>query len=194
MNDIKTEEDSAFLPKVFTVPPESIGTFLIIKVKKNTKEQSVCVPGLIKDLGFSIKRYDSDIEKGYVNYTGSKATIYLSSKNSVMDNNMVALLLVSDFVLRFDYKKPKKIIMDVFSLKEILKSRESRQLFLATRLAIPAHMIEKMGSLDFDFLGYSEKYNHSPSFLSTVRQNDFVKGCLDRDGSFNIINSILDAA
>jgi hypothetical protein len=183
-----------FIPKVFTINADGIGSYILLKIKNNINGNTLCIPSLIMDLGFDIGRCVSEHEKGFIEYNGKEAKLYLSDKNTVMENNVVAVLLVSDFILRFRRGISKRFSLDVFSLKEILRAKESRQLFLASRLAIPSLIIEEMGVMSFDFLRYSEESELLPMFLSTVRRNDFVKGFLDRDNSINCIDLILNRA
>ena len=190
---LKAAQEILLSKRLFDIDAEHIGEYLRHKIKENTHGDIIHLPKLVKAMGFKMMFYDSEHDRGAISYDGQDAILYLNKSSNLKEMNVTAAILLSDFILRFNRGIRKEFKLDVFAFKEIHRVKESRLLFLATRLSIPGKVIEDMDKMSFDYLSYSERSNLLLMFVSTVRNNTFVRGFIERDTNFSIIDSLLSA-
>tara|TARA_Y100000310_G_C20686999_1_gene819671 strand:- start:3372 stop:3956 length:585 start_codon:yes stop_codon:yes gene_type:complete len=167
----------------------SIRNALNKAVEQNTNGDIIDVRKCALDLGCKFGSPFSDAtDKGRIdpveNDATSWAVISLNKKNSESENNTVIALLLAKFVLMLEGREIKSERIDVFFLSEMRGFRESPQMLLATRLAIPESVIEKSNDLDFNSHGYAQKSSLMQKFVGSVF---FIS---DARGFFGILNQL----
>lgn len=139
-------------------------------------EEVINIPKLVQRLGFRVKFEDMD-DKAIIDYDGIQnyATLTISKSLKPEDKNAIAVLIIAEFFVRFRRGQRKRIVFDMFYLSNIKQIRMSKQVFLATRLAIPERIITKLDNFNSDKLGYSQKSKLPVYFLDLARKRKSVE-------------------
>lgn len=139
-------------------------------------EEVINIPKLVQRLGFRVKFEDMD-DKAIIEYDGQRhfADLIINKKLSLEDKNAIAVLIIAEFFCRFRKGLKKRIVFDMFYLSNIKLIRMSKQVFLATRLAIPERIISKLDNFNSDKQGYSQKSKLPIYFLDLARKRKSVE-------------------
>ena len=139
-------------------------------------ELTINIPKLVKHLGFKV--YFKEMEnKATIKYDGLKnyASLYINQELSLEDKNAIAVLIIAEFLVRFQQYKKKEIHFDMFYIDNIKQSKMSKQVFLATRLALPEKVINKLDNFDSDKEKYSQKAKLPVYFLDLAKKRKSVE-------------------
>ncbi|GGD74512.1 hypothetical protein [Lacimicrobium alkaliphilum] len=117
--------------------------------------------------------------------------IVLSEDNSEAENRSLIPLLLADYILNNDPNAVKRFSCDMFFLAEVRRYRASRHLFLATRLALPDKIIEKICGINFDSIGYARKAVLLPNFVNCAFHSQEVGGLLGLIDSLDMVPASL---
>lgn len=179
MFDVSYQEDSENLKfSIFNYEQKMFSRYVkkTIEHCTNDTETLINIPKLISYLGFKVYFKEMD-DKAYITYDGERnyASLYLNDKLSPKDQQAIAILIISEFFVRFKQNKSKKIVFDMFYLSNINRIKMSKQVFLATRLALPERIIEKMDNFNSDKQRYSELSQLPVYFLDLARKKKSVE-------------------
>lgn len=118
----------------------------------------------------------------------SEYIFQLNQQNSLAENNTVLALLLAEYVIHANHASllKEKYLLDVFFLRDLRNVRMSRQVILATRLALPETVIEQTGHINFDTAAYARKANLMPEFVSCAYSDVSVQGILGMFDSFHM--------
>lgn len=167
----------------------SIRNALNKAVENNTNGDTINIKQCAKDLGCEFGDSFSDsVDKGRISPAGqgsdSFAIISLNKANSDAENNTIIALLLAKYILMLEGGVIKDERCDVFFLSEMRGFRESPQMLLATRLAIPESVIERVNELNFNSQKYASQSNLMRNFVGSVF---FIS---DARGFFGILNQL----
>lgn len=137
------------------------------------------IPKLIEHLGFNVSFVPMQ-DKALIEHHANEpfASLYINESLEVKEQNTVAVFIVAEYLLRYQQGKHKRIIYDMFYLDNIKLTRMSKHTFLATRLAIPEAVIEKLDEFNSDKQGYSELANLPLFFLELAKKQNSVEAFL----------------
>lgn len=167
----------------------SIRNALNKAVINNTDGERINIIKCALDLGCNFTgHFEDSIDKGRITPSSNEkdyfASISLNKKNTIEENNTIVALLLAKFILMLENGVMKEAKCDVFFLSEMRGSRQSRQMLLATRLAIPDIIIEKLDSLHFDTHSYASKNKLMHKFVNSAFYISNAKGF------FGILNQL----
>lgn len=179
MFDVSYQEDSENLKfSIFNYDQKMFSRYVkkTIEHCTNDNETLIDIPKLISYLGFKVLFKEME-DKAYIVYDGERnyAKLYLNDKLNFPDQQAIAILIISEFFVRFKQNKSKKIVFDMFYLSNINRIKMSKQVFLATRLALPERIIEKMDNFNSDKQKYSELSKLPVYFLDLARKKKSVE-------------------
>jgi len=142
----------------------------------NSNGTLIDIPKMVSYLGFKVYHKEMH-DKAYIDYSGERnyAKLYLNDKLSFPDQQAIAILIISEFFVRFRQNQKKKIVFDMIYLSNINRIKMSKQVFLATRLALPEKIIEKMDNFNSDKQRYSELSRLPVYFLDLARKKKSVE-------------------
>jgi len=154
----------------------ALGTLINKKIEDNTQGDVINIKKLARDLNFDFDevRFKDSLLKGTISppIKGSKkrGIIAFEERNSPEANNTLTALLLAKTVQKYGLEKVfKREEVDVFSLREIREAKMSEQMILATRLAIPEHIITKLDNdLRFDNGYYTKKSRLLSQFVGAA--------------------------
>ena len=137
------------------------------------------IPKLIEHLGFVIERVAMN-DKAIIRHQADEvqAYLYLNEELDEVESNAISVLIVSEYLLRYEKNKTKTIVFDVFYLDDIKQARMSKHIFLATRLAIPEKVIEELDEFNSDKANYSAKAKLPMYFLDLAKKQSSVQAYL----------------
>lgn len=168
---------------------KTLGAFVSYTVQSHTDAEGVVdIRKVARALGFDmyISQHLRTADKGKLYAAGSEVeretvtspTILLNEKNTDEENRTVVALLIAEYMLSQRNQNGREITCDMFFLQGIRQYRVSRQLFLATRLLIPEHIIEQTQSITFSAPAYAAKAKILPGFLACAYPKRDVSGLL----------------
>lgn len=120
-----------------------------------------------------------------------RTAIVLSEDNSEAENRTLIPLLLADYILNNNPDAIKRFSCDVFFLAEVRRYRASRHMFLATRLALPEHIIERITGINFDTNGYARRACLLPNFVNCAFHSHEVGGLLGLIDSLDMVPASL---
>ncbi|GAB3039115.1 hypothetical protein [Bowmanella dokdonensis] len=170
---------------------KSRGEYLKSLVEANTRDDVVNIVALAEQLGCALLIEQANVpEKGVLVPPNRKRIerplILLQKSNSQEENHTLIALLLADYILHNDPNRTRRFGCDTFFLRELRQFRTSRQLFLATRLAMPESVIEKVSDLNFDTLAYARRSRLLNNFINCVFHSTEVGGLLGMIDSLDI--------
>ena len=169
----------------------TLGDLISEKIKENTVGDVIKVSNLAEGMGyeFSKKKFDDPLLKGIVSPPSedskSKGVISFERRNSCEENKTLTAMLIARAVQKYSVEKIlKREEIDIFSLREIREAKMSEQMILATRLAIPEHIITKLDNdLKFNNGDYTKKSKLLPQFVGAAFH-------ITGNGLFEILDSL----
>ncbi len=174
----------------------SRGEYLQKLVDHCTKDEVVDTLALAEQLNcVVVHKTFSTADKGVLlppNATRlGRTAIVLSEDNSEAENRTLIPLLLADYILNNNPDAVKRFSCDVFFLAEVRRYRASRHMFLATRLALPESIIEKISGINFDTNGYARKACLLPNFVNCAFHSHEVGGLLGLIDSLDMVPASL---
>ncbi|PCI58971.1 MAG: hypothetical protein COB35_12460 [Gammaproteobacteria bacterium] len=167
---------------------------LLIKnmIKGNTHDNTINIKGIANKLGIEIlitSHLSTDLAQVYVD-ENDKPVIQINENTDLETKYTLMVIAMADYIL-----KPKKvsktgIIYDMFFLDDIFSQRYHYRMLLATRLAFPEHVIEKLcnkvatiGENDINYMNFVQQSN----YLS-----QFIRSCIDDSSALFLIKNTND--
>lgn len=171
---LKQEEDeSAFKFSIFNYSKENYARYVkkCINHCKNEEEDKIDIQSLVSYLGFKVHFKEME-DKAYIDYNGRNnyAELFINKNLSRENKNAIAVLIIAEFFVRFRDGQKKRVSFDMFYLNNIKHIKMSKQIFLATRLALPEKVINKLDTFDSDKESYS-KYSDLPVYFLDLAKN-----------------------
>lgn len=175
----KYQDDTESLKfSIFNYEQKMFSKYVIKTIEHCTNENNtlINIPKLVSYLGFKVY-YKEMSDKAYIVYEGDKnyAELYLNDKLDIPDQKAITTLIIAEFFVRFKPNKSKKIVFDMFYLSNINRVKMSKQVFLATRLALPERVIEKIDNFNSDKNRYAELSKLPVYFLDLARKKKSVE-------------------
>lgn len=178
----------------------TLGTFVKNLLSKATDERNIVdIYSVVTQMGFKVETGTLKVaDKGQLFPQGcilpdvktDVPTIVLNRLNREEESRTAIALLVADYLLTCKQNKNKVLTCDTFFLGHIREYKVTRQLFLATRLALPEDVIEKISDIRFSTPAYALEAKLLLSFVNcayTKKDVDGLLGIIDTlDFSFSI--------
>ncbi|WDE03382.1 hypothetical protein SG34_018510 [Thalassomonas viridans] len=95
-----------------------------------------------------------------------KPVIKLSPNNDRRTKFTLVAIAIAEFILTPSRLEGEGIRYDMFFLKEIYHQRYSYRMMLATRLAVPEEIINRMDDPNFDMAAYLAGSDYQPQFIN----------------------------
>lgn len=149
-------------------------------IGEHTHDGKVDLIGIANRLKIQILQKEftssSDLAKAEFPYSAERPRILLNKKNDQKQNFTLVALLLASCVINPEAVQEIGVKYDVFSLREtITKNRYSNIMFLATRFAVPAEIIEKLDDSSFDIDKYAKTTQYMPEFITAVVKDSSAK-------------------
>lgn len=119
-------------------------------------------------------------EKGRLLQRDDKTVIGFNPNCTEREKNTLRAVLLAHGMLYPEKLKGVGISIDTFYLQEIRRSRTSKDMLLATYIAIPESVRERVGNLKFNCNAYAEKSNLMSSFVSSSTSDSTVAFIIDK--------------
>lgn len=165
----------------------SIGDVVINLIEKHTENDIIDIMEMANSMGISVNTVametSTDVATMIQREGDKRPKIELNKSNTIEQNNTLVAILLADCLIA-----PKKLQNDgfkyeIFFLKDLRQFRLTRTFLLATRLAIPEHIINQIDTFGFNIDAYIAKTNYLPSFVHNMVKNS--------NASFVVINNLL---
>lgn len=162
----------------------TLGTFLKGLLSDLTVDGIVDVKQMMLNMGVAVEHAAlKTADKGQffpygppdTNLNGQ--TILLNRNNRPEEDRTVMALLMAEYLLSQLKDRSRVLTCDMFFLQDLRQYRISRQLFLATRLAIPETIINQVDDIQFSAPKYARDAVLLPSFVACAYPRKDV-GCL----------------
>lgn len=160
-----------------------VGTVVLSLIRSNTKDQTVNVAGIATDLGIKVRLATleklGELASMNQGEDDDKPVIYLNRKNDNKQNHTLVALLLAEFIINPSKPRDKGISLEVFDLQNLSEGKQSPRMLLATRLAIPEEIINKLDDINFDLNKYANTTNYLPSFIRQAVKTNNAQFSLD---------------
>ena len=136
-------------------------------IKSSTRDGKVDLKQITEffNINIMIDRQLTDLCQIYVSEQDNKPVIKLSPTNDRKTKYTLVAIAIAEFILTPSRLEGTGIRYDMFFLKEIYHQRYSYRMMLATRLAVPEEIINKLDLPTFDLNAYVIKSDFLPQFI-----------------------------
>lgn len=162
-------------------------------IENSTEGDKINVYHVAEQMGVSVSsRFRDSTVIATLQYPDGKCPpdIALNKNNSEAENNTAVALLLAKYCLDWGNGAVKDSKIEIFYLRELRAYKTSRQVILATRLAIPDGIIEKCNDLRFNSSRYAQEAKLLPNFIDASFHIPTGSGILNLLDSMDMSNHV----
>ena len=165
----------------------SVGNIVVSLIEKHSQDEVIDIMEMASSMGISVHYVDMEISTDVATMKqgddDNRPKINLNNKNTIEENYTLVALLLADCLIAPNKAHREGFKYEIFFLKDLRQFRLTRTFLLATRLAIPGHIINKIDVFGFNIDDYVAKTKYLPSFVNNMIKNS--------NASFVVINNLL---
>ncbi|MEW6992310.1 hypothetical protein AADZ91_16700 [Colwelliaceae bacterium 6441] len=119
-------------------------------------------------------------------------TIWLNNSLDNKTKSTLVAIAVAEYIISPEKVLQRGVVYDVFFLKDLQKNKATNLIMLATRLAIPEHIIEKLtNSIELQFSkDQSESFDPNAYIANAVYLPEFIKCAIKQSSSMLLIDNV----
>lgn len=165
----------------------SVGNVVVSLIEKHSQDEVIDIMVMAQSMGISVDHVEmktsTDVAIMKQGEEDKRPKIELNKTNKIEQNYTLVALLLADCLI-----SPKKLQRggfkyEIFFLKDLRQYRLTRTFLLATRLAIPEKIINKVDVFGFNIDAYIAKTHYLPGFVNNMVTNS--------NANFVVINNLL---
>lgn len=165
----------------------SVSEIVISLIEKHTHNEVIDIMAMASSMGISVDYVDMEVSTDIATMNqgeeDKRPKIELNKTNSIAQNHTLVALLLADCFITPQKMQDEGFKYEIFYLKDMRHFRFTRTFLLATRLAIPEHIINQIDDFSFNIDAYVAKTNYLPGFVNNMVKNS--------NASFMVINNLL---
>jgi hypothetical protein len=165
----------------------SIGNVVVNLIEKHSHNEVIDIMEMADSMGISVETVvmetSTDVAIMKQSEGDKRPKIELNKTNDIEQNYTLVALLLADCLIAPKKAQNDGFKYEIFFLKDLRQFRLTRTFLLATRLAIPEHIINQIDVFGFNIDAYIGKTNYLPSFVNNMVKNS--------NASFVVINNLL---
>lgn len=165
----------------------SIGSVVVNLIEKHSHNDVIDIMDMASSMGISVDSVKmettTDVAIMKQGDEDTRPKIELNITNSVEQNYTLVALLLADCLIAPKKVQREGFKYEIFFLKDLRQFRLTRTFLLATRLAIPEHVINQIDEFNFNIHDYIGKTKYLPSFINNMIKNS--------NANFIVINNLL---
>ena len=185
MIDIIYNANISFVRK--SVKMSSIGNVVVGLIEKHSHNDVIDIMEMATSMGINVERVPMEVTTDVaIMKQGEEDTrpkIELNETNSIEQDYTLVALLLADCLIAPKKAQREGFKYEIFYLKDLRQFRLTRTFLLATRLAIPEHIINLIDEFNFNIHEYIGKTKYLPSFINNMIKNS--------NANFIVINNLL---
>lgn len=163
-------------------------------IEEHTHDDAIDVRQVANDMGVDVyDDFEDSTQIASLVYPEGKCppVLHLNKRNTPAESNTSIALLLSKYCLDWGNGTVKDSRVDIFYLRELRAYKTSRQVILATRLAIPDNIIEKCNDLRFNSSRYAKEKSLLPNFVDASFHIPQGSGLLNLLDSFEFNTTVV---
>lgn len=165
----------------------SVGNVVVSLIEKHSQDEVIDIMEMAASMRISVNYVEmetsTDVAFMRQGQEDNRPKIELNKKNTLEQNYTLVALLLADCLIAPKKVQREGIKYEIFFLKDLRQFRLTRTFLLATRLAIPEQIINKIDEFSFNIDTYIARTNYLPGFVNNMVKNS--------NASFVVINNLL---
>lgn len=156
-------------------------------IKENTIGANINIMGIAKRLSIEIKVESNlnDLGKVYID-KNENVIISLNENSDKQTKYTLMVIAVADYILTPTKIMRTGIVYDMFFLNDIFAHRHSYRMLLATRLAFPEHIIDKLCSNSGVESG---SFSYADFIANSNYLSQFIRSCIDDSSALFLLKN-----